>query len=177
METSHETENQFAQHLNSTSQSQLIVIERDFSAPIEKVFDAFINPETLKIWWWPKGLYSDYIEMDFREGGKFFINMKGISGKGGGMTGEFEEIVKNERIVISDQFADEKDQPLTAKDVDMPGEWPEKVYTTYEFSSIDANKTHFKLSQQGVPNEAQRDCYQGWNESFDKLENYLSKGS
>jgi hypothetical protein len=33
---------------------------------------------------------------------------------GGGMTGQFEELTENERIVMSDQFADENGRAISA---------------------------------------------------------------
>ena len=72
---------------------------------IARLFEAFASAEALKAWWWPNGLHADRIDYDFREGGRYFINMKGqVQGKdvSGGMTGQFEEIVENERIVLTD---------------------------------------------------------------------------
>lgn len=173
MQTSRENKNESSVHKNSTSESKLLVIDREFNVPVEKLFDAFTNADALKIWWWPKGLYADSIHINFREGGKYFINMKGYDQGGGGMTGQFEEIIENERIVMTDQFADENGLPISAAEAKMPGAWPELVYITFDFEYVDEHKSFLELSQQGVPNELQKDCIQGWSESFDKLEKYL----
>jgi uncharacterized protein YndB with AHSA1/START domain len=173
MQTSDSKKNQTHEHKNSTSQANLLEIVREFDVPVEKLFQAFTSAEVLKIWWWPKGLYSDHIDLEFREGGKYFINMKGYERGGGGMTGQFEEIVKNELIVMTDQFADDNGRAISAKEAQMPGAWPELGYITFEFEAIDDNKSGFKLSQEGIPNEMQKDCIQGWSESFDKLREYL----
>jgi uncharacterized protein YndB with AHSA1/START domain len=174
MQTSQDKSNQVSLHKNSTPQAKLLIIEREFDVPVEQLFEAFATAENVKIWWWPKGLYADHVDLDFREGGKFFINMKGFDQGGDGMTGRFEKIVENESIVMTDQFADEKGNAISAKEANMPGEWPEVGYITFEFSAVDENTSRFHLSQEGVPNELQKDCIQGWTESFDKLENYLS---
>ncbi len=174
MEMSQEKTNQSSLHKNSTPESKLLEIKREFHVPLPQLFEAFTTPEVLKIWWWPKGLYSDHIELDFREGGHFFINMKGFDAGGGGMTGQIEEIIKNQRIVMWDQFADENGHAISAQEAKMPGAWPEFVYITFDFESIDENRSLLTLSQQGIPNEAQKDCIQGWSEMFDKLERYLS---
>ncbi|MES2965021.1 MAG: SRPBCC domain-containing protein [Bdellovibrionota bacterium] len=160
-------------HKNSTPQSRLLVIEREFDAPVERLFEAFKDAEAIKAWWWPKGLYADRVEMDFREGGRLFVNMKGYDKGGGGMTGRFEEIVENEKLVMTDNFADEEGNAISAKEAKMPGDWPEMLYVTFEFSSLGPNKSRFELSQEGIPNELQKDCIQGWSESFDKLDSYL----
>lgn len=161
-------------HFGSTPHSELIVMDRNFNVPVQKLFKAFTTAEVLKIWWWPKGLWADNIDLHFREGGKYFINMKGYEKGGGGMTGEFETIIENECIVMTDQFSDENGNPVSAEKAQMPGVWPKLIFITFDFESVDENTSRFKLSQQGIPNELQKDCIQGWTESFDKLENYLN---
>lgn len=173
MQTSKVNKKQSTLYKVSTVNSKLLVIDRDFNVPVEKLFDAFSHGEVIKVWWWPKDLYADKVNYDFKEGGKYFISMKGFDQGGGGMTGQFEEIVKNERIVMTDYFSDEKGNPISAAQADMPGQWPDTVYITFDFESFGEDKSRFKLSQQGIPNEMQKDCTQGWNESFDKLEKYL----
>lgn len=160
-------------HLNSTPQSKLLKIEREFKAPVDRLFDAFTTAEAIKVWWWPKNLYADRVDYDFREGGLYLINMKGLDKGGGGMVGQFEEIIENKRIVMSDRFADENGKPISAEEAKVEGVWPELIYITLEFSSNGENASQLNLSQQGVPNEMQKDCIQGWNESFDKLKKYL----
>lgn len=152
---------------------QTLKIERTFNAPVEQVFEAFKTAEALKAWWWPKGLYADHVEIDFHEGGKYFINMKGFEQGGGGMTGEFKQIVPNQRLVMTDQFADAQGNPISAQEAKMPGEWPELIYIKFDFIPLDKHKCRFTLAQQGIPEELQKDCTQGWSESFDKLEKYL----
>lgn len=173
MQMSQERDSASSVHKNSNPQSKLLEIERTFNVPVNRLFDAFTTTEALRAWWWPKTLFSDHIDLDFREGGRYFINMKGFEGGGGGMTGHYEEIVKNERIVMTDQFADKEGHPISAEKAKMKGVWPKLIYITFEFQSVDENKSSFKLAQEGIPNEMQKDCIQGWSESFDKLETYL----
>ncbi len=162
-----------ALHKNSTSQAKLLELTRDFSVPIEQLYAAFTDGEVIKEWWWPKGLHADRVEFDFHEGGRYFINMKGFEKGGGGMTGRFEEIILNQLIVMTDQFADENGKPISAKEAKMPGSWPDLIYITFEFEANDENSSSLHLYQTGIPNEVQKDCMQGWSESFDKLEDYL----
>lgn len=101
--------------------------------------------------------------------------MKGFDEDGGGgMTGQFEAIFKNKLIVMTDYFADKDGRAISAREANMPGEWPETVYITIEFDSIDNHTSRLTLSQEGIPNEMQKECIQGWSESFDKLEEYLN---
>lgn len=177
MQPSQQRPQQTSPHRNSTPQSKLLTMERKFNVPVDQLYYAFTTPESLKEWWWPQGLYADKVEVDLREGGRLFINMKGNPNLGGGgMTGTFEEIETNKRIVITDNFANDKGQPITAKEANMPGEWPKQGFITFEFKALDDNTSRFNLYQEGVPNELQDDCIKGWTESFDKLDAYLKKG-
>lgn len=173
MQTSQAKDNQTYVHKLSTPGAKLLEINREFQAPVERLFEAFANAESLKKWWWPHGMYADHIELDFRNGGKYFFNMKGNEQSAAGMAGHFEEIIKNKRIVMTDHFADTHGHPISAKEAKMPGDWPEMAYITFEFESINRNTSRFKLSQQGMPNEFHKDCIQGWSESFEKLEKFL----
>lgn len=164
-----------AKHKKSTRQAALLEIKRDFKAPVENLFKAFSTSKAIKAWWWPKDLYSDQVDFEFREGGHYFINMKGSKQAGGGMTGEFEEIIENQRIVMTDSFANKDGKAISAAEANMPGEWPENAYITLEFTALDQNRSRLHLSQEGIPNELQDDCIQGWNQSFDKLDSYLSE--
>jgi hypothetical protein len=59
----------------------------------------------------------------------------------------------------------------------MPGDWPKMIYITFDFEAINGDASRLVLSQQGIPNEMQNDCIQGWSESFDKLRQYLGEAT
>lgn len=177
MQTKQEKRNQPSIAEGSAPSPKLLEIRREFPVPVLRLFQAFASAEALKAWWWPNGLHADRIDLDFREGGRYFISMKGqVQGKdaSGGMTGEFEQIVENERIVMTDSFADENGRAISAQEAGMPGEWPEQISITFEFEAAGKAASRFRLSQQGIPDEMQKDCVQGWSESFDKLDRYLA---
>ena len=163
------------QHKGSTPNSKLLTIPRRFNVPVEKLFEAFKTSDAIKAWWWPKDLYTDKVTWNFREGGDFFINMKWANKKGdeGGMGGSFVEIKPNELIVMTDYFADAQGNRITAAEAKQKGMWPETVYITFDFESR-GETSGFTMSQEGIPNELQAECTQGWSQSFDKLEKYLS---
>ena len=172
MQTSQSKSNQPKTHNNL--QFKAIEIRREFNFPVARLFEAFKTSQALKAWWWPKAFHADRVDIDFREGGKYFINMKGFERGGGGMTGQFEEIMENKRIVMTDHFADEDGQAISAKEAKMPGTWPDLIQITFEFESVDGSRSRFQLSQTGIPDEMQKECIQGWSESFDKLEAYTA---
>jgi uncharacterized protein YndB with AHSA1/START domain len=160
-------------HKKPTPESDLLVIQRTFNVPVEDLYLTFTTPEDIQAWWWPQGLFADKLEYDFREGGHYFIRWKSDDGKFGGMSGEFEEIVNNKRIVMAGGFADENGRAISAQQAGMSGVWPETGYITFEFNADRDGVSRVTLSQQGVPNEGQKDCKKGWSQMFDKLEKYL----
>jgi uncharacterized protein YndB with AHSA1/START domain len=177
LQTKQEKRNQRSMPEGSLPEPKLLEIRREFQVPVARLFEAFATADVVKAWWWPNGLHAERIDYDFREGGRYFISMKGqVQGKdaSGGMTGEFEEIVNKERIVMTDSFADEKGRAISAQDAGMPGQWPEQISITFEFETASKEASRFRLAQQGIPDEMQKDCIQGWSESFDKLERYLA---
>ncbi len=172
MQATHAKNTHILDHKKSTPESKLLEIDRVFEAPVDQLFEAFKTADALKEWWWPNGLFADHIDYEFNEGGKYFINMKGDD-RGIGMSGKFEEIAQNERILMTSHFADKNGRAISAKEAKMPGAWPAKIFITFEFESDGADSSRLKLSQQGIPNEGQAGCVTGWNQMFDKLENYL----
>lgn len=166
-------EKQPAQNKNLSPETNLIEVERVINTPVDQLFNAFSNSEAIDAWWWPEGLFCDTAEIDFVEGGRYFINMKGHDLSLGGMTGRYEEIVTNKLIRMTDQFANEHGQPISAQEANIPGEWPETVHIVFAFDDLGKNKSRVKLTQEGIPPEAQKDCILGWNQMFDKLERFL----
>src|SRR5215218_3622198 len=93
---------------SDTQQATELVIERVLDAPRDRVWQAWTDPEHVKKWWGPKDFTAPSIESDFREGGKYLYCMKSPDGQEYWSTGTFQEIVPQERIVVTDSFADEK---------------------------------------------------------------------
>lgn len=61
----------------STTPDCEILSTRIFNGSKKQLFEAWSNPEHLKIWWGPKGFTNTFHEFDFREGGKWDFTMHG----------------------------------------------------------------------------------------------------
>ncbi|HEX5430122.1 MAG TPA: SRPBCC domain-containing protein [Patescibacteria group bacterium] len=53
-----------------------VTFEKTYDAPIEKVWQAWTDPEMLKQWWGPENVIIPECEVDLRIGGKFYIVME-----------------------------------------------------------------------------------------------------
>ena len=79
------------------------------------------------------------------------------------------------RMVLTDNFADEKGNIVPASHYGMTGEWPKELLVTLTFEE-QKGKTKFTLLHEGMPpGEMTEQAKAGWNESFDKLEKVIEE--
>lgn len=138
-------------------------IEREFDAPVEKVFSAFSDPEKKKAWFkGPEG--EDEQMMDFRVGGA-----ETSKGKIHGFEHEFKalyyDIIQNERIIY-------------AYDMHVNGERISVSLASIEFERVNS-RTRLKLTEQdmfldGTDNVEGRK--RGTEDLFDQLQEFVEKG-
>ena len=133
-----------------------VSLHRIFTAPPEKVFRAFSDPNAYATWIPPYGFICTVQQMDFEEGGVFRMTFTNFStGKGESFSGRYMNIEENKFIKNTDKF----DNP------DLPGEMTTSVW----FSEVVCG-TEIKILQEGIPTEIPAEmCYLGWQESLDKL--------
>ncbi len=89
----------------TTPSEREILIQRDFHAPRQLVFDAFTQPELVRRWLLgPPGWTMPVCEIDLRAGGayRYVWHKEGVPDMG--MGGVFQEVVAPERIVASEKF-------------------------------------------------------------------------
>jgi uncharacterized protein YndB with AHSA1/START domain len=121
-------------------------------------------------WWGPKRFTSPSCTIDFRAGGKYLFCMRSPQGRDYWSAGVYREIVPVERIVYSDNFADEKGRTVPPSYYDFPDDnWPNELLVTVTFELFEG-KTKMTLCHAGFPDAHHSDLATlGWNESFDKL--------
>ncbi|HRX01076.1 MAG TPA: SRPBCC family protein [Cyclobacteriaceae bacterium] len=131
-------------------------LHRVLTAPPEKVFLAFTDPDALASWLPPYGFIAKVHAMDAKVGGTYkmsFINF--TTGNDHSFGGEYVEIVPNELIKYTDKF----------DDPNLPGE----MITTIKLRAVSCG-TELTATQEGIPAAIPAEmCYLGWQESLDKL--------
>jgi len=156
-------------NVRAASQERGLVIERIFDAPRELVWKAWTEPERMKQWWGPKNFTAPVIKQDFRVGGKHLSCMRSPEGQDFWSTGVYQEIVLQERIVVTDSFADEHGNVVPASHYGMTGNFPLEMLVTVTFEDL-GGRTRMILRHEGMPaDEMGEMASQGWNESLDKL--------
>lgn len=145
-----------------------VVITRLFDAPRAAVWKAWTDPVAFMKWWGPKDFMSPVAKMDLRVGGKYHWCMRAPDGKDYWTTGEFLEISPINRLVYSDNFADEKGNVVSPGAYGMTGKWG-KMIVTVTLEDI-GKRTKMTVHHTGLPAGEMSDMTSGgWNESFDKL--------
>jgi uncharacterized protein YndB with AHSA1/START domain len=151
-----------------------LTITRVFDAPRGLVFQTWTQPERAKRWWGPKSFTTPVCEIDLRVGGVIRTCMRSPEGQDFWSRGVYREIVEPKRIACTDSFADEQGNVVSPEHYGMSPEWPAEALITVTFTEH-AGKTRLTLQHSPLPPGRERDlCRQGWEESFDKLADYLA---
>lgn len=131
-------------------------LHRVFTAPIEKVFRAFTDPDAMAAWLPPYGFVCKVHAMDVKVGGTYKMSFLNFStGNGHSFGGEYLEIVAGKKLKYTDRF----DGP------NLPGE----MITTVTFTPVSCG-TEIVVTQEGIPEVIPAEmCYLGWQESLEKL--------
>lgn len=161
-------------HAADSQSERELVITRVFDAPRELVFKAWTDPEHMKHWWGPKGFTIPFCKSDLRPGGRVHFCMRSPEGQDIWCAGVYQEIVEPERVVCTSFFSDVEGNLVQPADYGLPADWPAETLFTVTFEERDG-KTTLTLRQSGIDKTAadQVGAVAGWNESFDRLAEYL----
>jgi uncharacterized protein YndB with AHSA1/START domain/predicted transcriptional regulator len=135
-------------------------IEKFINASIEKVFDAWLNPEMLSKFMVPcqPGARASDVETDAREGGKFKIVMH-VGDEDISHTGKYLEINRPDKLVFT---------WISRYSV------VDNSTVTLNFTRIDDNKTKISLSHVKFIDEESRSAHEGgWRDILDKLDEVM----
>lgn len=82
-------------------------VEREFAAPVGKVWAAWTQSELLDQWWAPRPWKARTKSMDFREGGSWLYAMVGPEGEEHWAKVEYKTITPQQSFSANDAFCDE----------------------------------------------------------------------
>lgn len=153
--------------LSTPPRHEDLLITRTFDAPRELMWNLWTDPKHLAQWWGPQCFTNPVCEIDLRPGGAILIHMRGPEGTMYPMKGEFREIVEPERLVYN-TIALEDDQ----------GSIQLEIHNTITFTERDG-KTELTVRASVVTSTpeaagALAGMDAGWNQTLDKLTDYLA---
>lgn len=133
-----------------------VTLHRVFTAPPERIYRAFLDPDAMAKWLPPHGFTGRVLDMDARVGGRYRMQFTHLgSGHVHAFGGVYLELVPNERIVNTDLF----------DDTHLPGE----MRTTVTLKAVSVG-TELTAVQEGIPAMIPvESCYLGWQQSLQLL--------
>ncbi len=146
------------------------IIVREYDAPREKVFQAWTDPELVRQWWGPEGVFTPVCEVDARPGGFIHIVMEAgealgdYKGTQWPMEGTFEEVKEPSKIVFTSSSINEGVEFFQHRTTVTFDEQDDKTKMT----------VHVAVTKMLPGSDfAVAGMEQGWNSQFDKLGKFL----
>jgi uncharacterized protein YndB with AHSA1/START domain len=139
-----------------------LTLVRRIAARPSIVFDALVEPEGIAAWWGPDDGPVLVAETDVRVGGRFRVRFRMLDGTEHESTGEYIEIVRPTRLVMSWRWIDggEADEAGAESRIEI------------DLRPIDTG-TELTFTHARLQTEASRDGHAwGWNGALDKLERH-----
>jgi uncharacterized protein YndB with AHSA1/START domain len=145
----------------TTQATPKLVVRRTISAPRARVWEAWTQPQQMRLWSGPGPVVAKELEADVRVGGEYHIVMQPPDDEALVVRGTYREVRKPERLCYT-----------WAWDEDRPEDRVETLITV-EFHDL-GDKTEIVLTQEAFAGAESRDNHErGWNGALDNLEAML----
>jgi uncharacterized protein YndB with AHSA1/START domain len=144
-------------------------IERILDAPAALIWQMWTDPEHFKAWYGPDGATIPFARLDVRVGGTRLVCMEMDTPNGlmrMWFTGEYREVVENERLVYTESMSDENGTVVSPADVGMPDGHPTTTEVTVELEQL-VGGTKMVMTHAGVPEDSPGAA--GWTMALDNL--------
>jgi uncharacterized protein YndB with AHSA1/START domain len=122
----------------------------------DKVYRAFLEPDALAKWLPPNGYACTVHQLDAKVGGSYRMSFRNFTtGQSHSFSGEYIELVPNERLRYKDRF----------DDPNLTGE----IHVTVTLRPVSVG-TELSIVQEGLPDVIPLEaCYLGWQDSLQNL--------
>jgi uncharacterized protein YndB with AHSA1/START domain len=150
-----------------------VVLERNFDAPVDLIWQMWTDPEHFSAWYGPDGAIIPVAKMDVSVGGTRLVCME-VRTPDGPMqmwfAGEYREVVENERLVYSEYISDENGNVISPADMGMPDGHPMVTEVRVDLQDVDG-RTKMVMTHSGIPADSPGAA--GWTMAFAKLVAYV----
>ncbi|MDP9075340.1 MAG: SRPBCC domain-containing protein [Actinomycetota bacterium] len=154
---------------DNTSSQNAMVIERRLDGPVDLIWQMWTEPRHFKAWYGPGGATIPVAKMDVRVGGTRVVCMEMQTPNGPRQmwfTGEYVEVVQNERLVYTESMSDENGNVLSPADLGMPEGHPTTTEVRVELENV-GGRTKMVITHIGIPGDSPGAA--GWAMALDKL--------
>ena len=131
-------------------------LHRIVAATPEKIYRAFLEADAVAKWLPPNGFACTVHELNAKAGGRFRMSFRNFTtGESQSFSGEYLELLPNERLRYTDKF----------DDPNLPGQ----IQVTVTLKKVSCG-TELHIVQEGLPDVIPPEaCYLGWQESLRNL--------
>ena len=155
-------------------QTHEVRVEREFDAPIERVWAAWTEPADLRAWWGPTGFTCPRAEVDLRVGGSIAVTMRAPDEWGGFEQHSVWQITDLEpptRLRYTYRFADAEGRLITPAEAGIPGGGvPDRGEHEVVLTPLEGGRTLLEMTEAGYTTEEARDMSRGGLEQcLDKM--------
>ncbi|HLZ17750.1 MAG TPA: SRPBCC domain-containing protein [Cyclobacteriaceae bacterium] len=149
-----------------------IEVTKIFNAPVEMVWEVWVNPELVKRWWGPKHFISPMAKIDFREGGKSIVSMKAPKEMGDQefySIWEYIKIIPLQTIEFIQNLADKDGNKTDPKKVGMPPDFPMDIRTVVTFRELANDQTEMTVTEYADMGTMSNFAQLGLEQSLEKM--------
>ena len=159
--------------MTTETKQRNVVVTRVFDAPVERVWQAWSEPEQVKRWWGPTGFSCPLAEMDFRVGGTSLVCMRAPAEFGGQdlyNTWTYVDIVPGQRFEYILKFSDAQGQPIDPAEIGVPVGVPREVRNVNHFRDLGNGQTALAITEYGYTTDQAHDLSKlGMEQCLDKM--------
>lgn len=157
--------------------SNEVFIEETFNASIEKVFEAWTDPEKLMKWYAPDGCTIYFKKINIVTGGQFHSCISNPQFGECWCIGEYKEVVPHSKIVFTMINADENGDPINPVEIGMDPDWPRETLVTVLITE-DNGTAKLQLRQTVSQELAKKTgAYPSWLQMLSNMQTLINQNS
>lgn len=146
-------------------------VSRIIDAPVDQVWDAWSDGDSIREWWGPKGFSAPVTEIAFEVGSRSIVCMQPQGGPLMCNSWTYTEIVPNERIAFDAGWVDEAGNEIDPRSMGLPPDIPAVVPHIISLRALSDSRTELTVSEFGYASEATVALSKaGLEQVLDKLE-------
>lgn len=152
-----------------------VFIEELFDASVERVFDAWTDPEKMMKWFAPNGCTVSFKKLEAKPGGVFHSCISNSNYGDCWCIGEYKEVIPNKKLVFSMNNADENGNLIDPVSIGMDKDWPGITLVTVTFEDVNG-KTKLTLHQTVDMDLAKKTgAYPSWLQMLENMQAFLDE--
>lgn len=155
-----------------------LVITRILDAPIERVWQAWTDPELVRRWWGPHHFSAPEARIDLRVGGRYVFAMLAPPEMGGQVSysaGEYLRIEPPHLLEFTQHLSDPEGNPIDPVSIGMPPDFPPEIRTTVSFRARGQVTEVVVTERSWAPGQMAVYSELGMRQSLDKMQAALDE--